>query len=146
MGTHPAPVTITHTHTGTHEAGWSSSPQQVLSLLLQGNMKSKTSEVCLSKWCDLRQTSIPSRLHTPPSENRKQSRRESGGGRKQAEVDDWAAKLDQNWDSATACLQSGSASSELKRIEVRRYEFQKEMWTISFCFIAEGYDGWCCRC
>lgn len=40
-------------HTHTSEPLWSSSPQQVHSPLLQGNMKSKTFGVCRSKWCDL---------------------------------------------------------------------------------------------
>lgn len=75
-----------------------------------------------------------------------QRREQMRGERKQAEVGGRAAKLDQNWDSATACLQSSSASSEFQSIEVRHYEFQKEMWAISFCFIAEGYDRWFCRC
>lgn len=66
-------------YTHTPEACWSSSPQQVLSPLLQGNVKPKTSGACLSKWCDLRQGSSLSRLHTPASEEREGGRGTEAG-------------------------------------------------------------------
>ncbi len=69
-------------------------------------MKPKTSGVCLSKRCDPRQSSSLSWLYTPAPEER------AGEGGTEAELDGRAAKLDQNWDSATASLLSSSASSE----------------------------------
>lgn len=50
------------------EACWPSSIEQVLSLLLRGNMKSKPSRACLSKRCSLHQSPTLSQLHTHASE------------------------------------------------------------------------------